>query len=129
MPPDEVFTNFWNTILDVIISSPILLLTVATAWVSGHLWAYILMSCFTKKERGSLMVNFIESRFGRIVLGLFWFSVVIIPVHFVYYRKLSFDLDSIASVLPNVIVFGLAIQALIFAIVNYLFKRRGALDD
>jgi len=129
MPPNDVFNNFWNAAFDIIVSSPLMLLTIALAWVSGHLWAYILLSWFSKKERKRLVAKLIDSRFGRIVLGLCWFSIIIIPVHLVFYRSLSFTFYSVISVLPNVLVFGLAIHTLIFAYVNFLFKKRGALDE
>ena len=120
MPPNVIPSNFWDELLKVLASSPLMIVTVAIACGSGHLWAYIIFSHFSKKER-----KILESFFGRISLGLIWFALVLIPTHYIYNGNLSFNLDSITSTLPNVIIFGLASQAIIMVIANFLFKKGG----
>ncbi len=123
MPPTDIQNNFGNELLKVLAGSPLMLIAVALACCSGHLWSYIILSYFSKKER-----KILESFYGRISLGLIWFSLIYIPIHFIHVRKLLFDLNSIIQMLPNVIIVSLALQALLFIVINFLSRKGGRND-
>lgn len=115
MPPTDIQNNFSNELLNVLAGSPLMLVAVALACCSGHLWSYIIFNHFNKKER-----KILESFYGRTSLGLIWFSLIYIPLHFIHTKELLFDLASIIQMLPNVIIVSLALQALIFIVINFL---------
>jgi threonine/homoserine efflux transporter RhtA len=118
MPPNNVPDSFSDELFRVLASSPFMILTAAIACGSGHLWAYMIFSYFSKKER-----KILESFYGRTALGLIWFALIIIPVHLISNGNLLFELSSITNALPSVIIFGLATQAMIFIVVYYVCKR------
>lgn len=119
MPPPDMQNDFSNELLKLLAGSPLMLIAAALACCSGHLWSYIILSYFSKKER-----KILESFYGRISLGLIWFALLYIPLHLLHFKKLLFDLESIIQILPNVIIVSLALQALLFIIINFLFRKR-----
>jgi threonine/homoserine efflux transporter RhtA len=109
-----------EAIIRLLVNSPPMLLTVAMACGSGHLWVYIIFSHFTKKEHA-----FLENIYGKTALGLIWFALIFIPVHLILNNTIIIDPDdmNINTYLLNIIVFGLASQAVIFIIYYYSGKK------
>lgn len=113
--PSDIITAF----IRIIINSPPLLVLSVTAYISGHLWAYIILTYVSKKERKILC-----SLLGRISCGVAWFALIAIPVSIVTYCNLLFTIDRIISISITTTIFSLALQSLILILINFFARER-----
>lgn len=113
----EIPVDYMDALIKLLISSPYMIITVALAYLSGHLWAYIILSYFSK--RGSKILN---SLMGKVGLGLLWFSLVLLAVDLIIYRSFI-TLTILKEILITVLVMSLALQATILMIINVLYRK------
>ena len=106
-----------EAVFEHIISTPMYIATLFFAFLSGHLWAYIVLVYFTKKER-ALLTNIC----GKTILGILWFSFILIPIYLVTYKNLIINQENLIKVMSSVILFSLVTQLIVFIIIN-LVKR------
>ena len=80
----EIPEAFAAALLRFLTSSPYILCTVALSYISGHLWAYIILSYFSKQER-----KILYSLFGKLALGLMWFAIILMPTYVFVFRSFN----------------------------------------
>ena len=114
----EIPDAFLVALLQFLTSSPYIICTVALSYISGHLWVYIILSYFSKKER-----KILYSLFGRLSLGLMWFAAVLIPAYIIRFKSVNIIGEQLFEILITVLVIALALQLIILFVVFFLHRR------
>lgn len=110
--------EFMDKLVETVITSPYLLLPVALAYISGHLWAYIILAYFSKRERKVLY-----SLVGKVGLGLIWFALVLIPIYIISYKNINITLARLQEIIITVLVISLALQTIILILVYFIHGK------
>jgi len=84
----------------------------AISFLSGQLWAYLVLVRRTSQKGTSLL----KTIPAKTALGLLWFSFVLVPLYGVSCRSLVFHYEKILGLIVPTLVTGLFLQALIFAL-------------
>lgn len=106
-------------IVEFVMSCPHIFCTLILAGISGHLWTYIILAYFSKRER-----KFLNSRVSKIGLGILWFAVVLIPIYLIFYNNLNITIEHLKEVVFTVLAISLALQAVIVIVTNYIYRNR-----
>lgn len=114
----EIPNAFLVALLQFLTSSPYITCTVALSYISGHLWVYIILSYFSKKER-----KILYSLIGRLSLGLMWFAAVLIPAYIIRFKSVNIIGEQLFEILITVLVIALALQLIILFVVFFLHRR------
>lgn len=107
----DAFTRF-------LMSSPYYLVPFVFAFFSGHVWSYIILSYFSKKERKVL-----HSFIGRSALGIVWFALIFFFIHLMMYTTLKIDFESFKTVILTTVVVSFALQALILGAITIICRK------
>lgn len=114
----EIPDAFLVALLQFLTSSPYIICIVALSYISGHLWVYIILSYFSKKER-----KILYSLFGKLSLGLMWFAVVLIPAYIVRFRSVNIIVEQLLEISITVLVIALALQLIALFVIFFLHRR------
>lgn len=114
----EIPKELIDAIVKFLISSPSILILTICMYFSGHLWVYIILSYISKKER-----KFLNNWISKTALGLMWFSLVFVLINLITYRNFNFNVILLLRSLITVTIIALAVQAIIFLIVNWLHRK------
>ena len=109
---------FISKFVEWITSSPYLMILIAIMYLSGHIWVYIVFTYCSKKER-----KLLNSIVGRLVLGLLWIALILIPTYIITYKSTTIEWEYFTDILSTAVVLALAIQAVIFGLINFLCRR------
>lgn len=109
---------FLVALLQFLTSSPYIMCIVALSYISGHLWAYIILSYFSKKER-----KILYSLFGKLSLGLMWFAAVLIPAYIVRFKSVNIIVEQLLEISITVLVIALALQLVALFVIFFLHRR------
>lgn len=112
--PNENVGIYLDELTKIIVNTPGAVLTIALAYVSGHVWTYIVFAFITKRER-----RILSSKLGKMGLGILWFAVVSTLLKFI----VSMAIGSGGVDLVGISVISCALQAVILAII-WFFQRR-----
>lgn len=110
--------GFESILYKFIISTPYSIPTIVLAYVSGNMWAYIILSYFSKKER-----KILENWITKICLGILWFALVLLPIYFIHFKSLKFTVNRLIDIIITDIVISLAFQAIVIAVI-YISHRK-----
>lgn len=114
----EIPDAFLVALLQLLTSSPYIICTVALSYFSGHLWAYIILSYLSKKER-----KILYSLFGKLSLGLMWFALVLIPIYLVRFKSVNIIGEQLLEILITVLAIAFALQLIILFVVFFLHRK------
>lgn len=109
---------FFTALLQFLTSSPYIFGTVLLSYISGHFWAYIILSYFSKRER-----NILYSTFGKLSLGLMWFAIILIPTYIFAFKSFNIIITQLLEILITVLATALAGQFLISFVIIFLHRR------
>lgn len=109
---------FMEALVKLLISSPYAIITVAVAYISGHLWTYIIFAYFSKREKTILNENV-----GKIGLGLAWFALVLLPIYTMLYKSITITNIHLSEIVFTDLIISLALQAVILAIIYFLHRK------
>lgn len=115
--PDESVNQILVSFINLLTSSPYLLVPFILSFISGHMWSYIILSHFTKKERKILC-----SKVSRISLGLLWLALVLIFTYAITYRTFEVNIDNLKNIIFTALIISFALQAIILAIITICKK-------
>ncbi|OEE34435.1 hypothetical protein A1QO_07915 [Vibrio genomosp. F10 str. ZF-129] len=113
--PDEII----QTVITFLVGSPKVLATLVLSWISGHMWSYIVFTYFREKNKSE---GFFDGWLGKTALGLFWFSLIMLPIYYLVHASFTIEYENILSVLITTILYSYVVQAIIFIAIT-LFKR------
>ncbi|EGR1045481.1 hypothetical protein EFU54_17695 [Vibrio cholerae] len=113
--PDEIV----QTVITFLVGSPKVLATLILSWVSGHTWSYIVFTYFRDKTKSE---GFFDSWMGKMALGLLWFSLIMLPIYYLFHNSLSIEYDKVLLVIFSTVLYSYVVQAIIFIAIT-LFKR------
>jgi hypothetical protein len=115
-------TNIQHSVADVLSNylraTPQAIAVLIVAFLSGHLWVYIITAYLRRNTKGNRLL---QSTAGRIAIGMAWLAVVMIPVYFTEYGTWPADYGNILAIVIPTIVLALFAQVVIFG----LFVSRG----
>lgn len=100
-------------IIAYFLKTPKALVFIIFSFLSGQIWVFILITYFKAKTKGN---NILTTRISKTVIGLFWFVLVDYPIHLIR-NGLIIDSENVFSNYVYAILYGLAIQAIIFIII------------
>ena len=115
---DDYITQILDAFIRLIISSPYYLIPFVSSYISGHVWSYIILSYFSKKERKILC-----SFQGRLSLGVVWSAFVFLITHLVMYLSLNVNLESYKNVIFLSTLVSLAAQGIILAVITFVYRK------
>lgn len=113
--PSDIIT----AIIRLLVGSPPLLIMFASAYLSGHMWTYLILSYVSKKER-----KILYSLIGRVSIGITWFAFVAIPVSLIIYKNVLFSVERLVSISITTTVFSLASQAILLFVINVIAREK-----
>lgn len=82
------------------------------SFFSGQLWAFVL-TAFRSKTRGNKLI---ESFWGRVAIGVIWFTAVCVPMYLFKYRDVDFQYDRLLQIAIPTVVTGMLVQLIFFAL-------------
>ena len=112
-----------NKIFSYILNTPSVLGTIAISFLSGHLWAFIIITYLKKGKKGK---SFLNAKTGKTAIGLLWFSIIILPIYYISNGTFNIEYEKLLDSVVTTLLFGLALQAIIFAlIVSFKGEQNG----
>ena len=116
-------TEIESKVFSYILNTPSALGTIAISFLSGHLWAFIIITYFKKGKRGK---SFLNAKTGKTAIGLLWFSIIILPIYYISNETLNIEYEKLLDSVVTTLLFGLALQAIIFGlIVSFKGEQNG----
>lgn len=109
-------------ILEYLIATPKILALAIFSFLSGHLWIFVYFTYY-KNITGKKGKGKINNKFGKLILGLLWYTLVLIPLYaYEYGQLIRFNYDGILELVISTIVIGLFLQALLLLIIIRIKK-------
>ena len=90
------------------------------SFMSGQLWAFIILASYKKSIRGD---KYLQTIAGRTALGFAWFVVVLVPLYFWRYQTLNCHYTKLVNLVVPTVVLGLFLQVVIFGLFVRFGKR------
>lgn len=109
---DDVQDAIAKQIIEYFKATPQVLAFLLMAFLSGHLWAYVITNYVKVKKGGN---KEIRSIVGRLALGLVWLAGNLIIVYAVVHHDWPQDYAKAIGLIVPTIVLGLFLQLLVFA--------------
>lgn len=116
---DKIPDEAKEKIFEYVLNTPKALVTLVFSWLSGHLWVYIVLTYFKDGTKGK---KFLDGHIGKTAIGLLWFSLIMIPTYYFSHSSLNIEYEKLLSSVFSTLLYGLALQAIIFILLT-LFKR------
>ena len=105
-----VASEIEKKVLDYLLVTPKALAIFVASFLSGHLWIFVIKA-FRKRTKAS---NLMESKTGRVAIGLIWMASVSAVIYMVRFRDMSFEYDKIMIIAIPTIVTALFLQLIVF---------------
>jgi hypothetical protein len=67
-------------LIDYLRQTPKAVAVLIFSFFSGQLWVFIIIAYLKKTTKGNKLLNSIH---GKTALGLFWFTLVLIPIYYI----------------------------------------------
>lgn len=106
---------------EFLIATPVAMVFLVLAFLSGHLWIFILLTYAKSTSRGNRKI---DNTYGKIALGIAWLAIVLLPVYYCRNHSLDFQPELILDVLPSTMIYALCIQLPAFWVIATLFRER-----
>lgn len=120
MPKQSIYDAASDKVLEYLLATPAALATVVFAFISGHMWTYIVFTYFQDKKKAK---GHFDGWIGKVALGLFWFAIVCAPVYWCLHRSFSIKYGNVLECVVPTILYGMVLQGLVFAALAILKKE------
>ncbi|NTW70419.1 MAG: hypothetical protein HGB23_11365 [Chlorobiaceae bacterium] len=100
-------------VVDYLRETPKAMAVVVVAFLSGHLWVFVITAFIRSRTKGNKMV---QSVIGRTAIGIVWLTGILVPLYCMKYGDFGFEYDRILQVAIPTTVTGLFIQLFLFII-------------
>ncbi|RJP49438.1 MAG: hypothetical protein C4586_07455 [Anaerolineaceae bacterium] len=100
-----------EAIINFLVATPQALAFLLAAFFSGHLWIFIVLTYIKSTARGNTRL---DNFYGKLILGIGWYSIVLLPIYAIRYHSLEFQYLLILNSIGSTLEFGLIFQTIIF---------------